>query len=89
MALPVTIDGLNLLTDLYLQENLLSMLPDTIGEGEGGGGRGEGEAVGEEGEGEGERGRGGSGGGGRVGVWEVRKWVGREREGRVTTENRW
>ena len=37
MAIPVTIDGLNLLTDLYLQENLLSMLPDTIGEG----GRGE------------------------------------------------
>ena len=32
MALPVTIDGLSLLTDLYLQENLLSMLPDTIGE---------------------------------------------------------
>ena len=58
MALPVTIDGLNLLTDLYLQENLLSMLPDTIGEGEGGGGR-------EEGRGGGGSGR---GGGGRVGV---------------------
>lgn len=36
MAIPVTIDGLNLLTDLYLQENLLSRLPDTIGEGGGG-----------------------------------------------------
>ena len=64
MALPVTIDGLNLLTDLYLQENLLSMLPDTIGEGEGEGEREggerrgeEGEAVGEEGEGEWECGR--------------------------------
>ena len=36
MAIPVTIDGLNLLTDLYLQENLLSMLPDTVGKGGGG-----------------------------------------------------
>ena len=59
MALPVTIDGLSLLTDLYLQENLLSMLPDTIGEGgerkerEGGGGRGK-EEGGRRGSGEGE-----------------------------------
>ena len=59
MALPVTIDGLSLLTDLYLQENLLSMLPDTIGEGgerkerEGGGGRGK-EEGGRRGIGEGE-----------------------------------
>ena len=37
MALPVTMDGLTELTDLYLQNNLLSCLPDTAGEGEGGG----------------------------------------------------
>jgi len=41
MALPVTMNGLRDLTDLYLHENLLSMLPDTIGE-SGVKGRGEG-----------------------------------------------
>ena len=74
MALPVTIDGLSLLTDLYLQENLLSMLPDTIGEGgkrkerEGGGGRGKGE-------------------GGRRGSGE-REMRGREKEGKSKERRR-
>lgn len=74
MALPVTIDGLSLLTDLYLQENLLSMLPDTIGEGGerkervGGGGRGIGE-------------------GGRRGSGE-REMRGREKEGKSKERRR-
>ena len=46
MALPVTMDGLAGLTDLYLQDNLLSCLPDTAGERGGGGGFGEGSAGG-------------------------------------------